>query len=160
MDKFRKIIFYLTFALASSSNMFAQNYNEEKIAMTNFILRMYKTAPFEGVKVFTDYNHTYLLSVLSLEPAKYSNVSVLNRVAGVKAMSQASRYFNGSKIDSDLIVRGVEHSDGTADSEIIETIREKSAGYVKALELLTSFDSKDQRKVFIYCKEIVIENNN
>lgn len=160
MDKFKQIILFVAIVLATSSSVFAQNYNEEKIAMTSFIMRMYKSAPFEGVKVFTDYEHTYLLSVLSLEPAKYPNVSALNRVACVKAMSQASRYFNGSDIDSDLIVRSVEHSDGTADSEIIETIREKSAGYVKALELLTSFDSEDQRKVFIYCKEIEIENNN
>ena len=132
----------------------AQNYNEEKTAMTNFIVRMYKSAPFEGVKVFTDYETSYLLSVLTLDPAKYPNQSALNRVAGVKAMSQASRYFNGSDIDSDLIVRSVEHSDGTADSEIIENIREKSNGYVKALELLTSFEGTNQRRVFIFYKEI------
>jgi hypothetical protein len=160
MDQLKKIVIVIAFLCTAGLCSYAQNYNEEKTAMTNFIVRMYKANPFEGVKVFTDYEHSYLLSVLSLDPAKYPNSSALNRVAGVKAMSQASRYFNGSKIDSDLIVRGVEHSDGTADSEIIETIREKSAGYVKALELLTSFDSKDQRKVFIYCKEIVIENNN
>ena len=58
-----------------------------------------------------------------------------------------------------MIVRNVEHSDGSEDSEIIENIREKSAGYVKALELLTSFDSEDQRRIFIYCKEIEIDNN-
>ena len=160
MGKVKLVMLVIIAMLMNGYLAGAQSFNEEKTAMTNFIVRMYKSAPFEGVKVFTDYEHSYLLSVLSLNPAKYPNSSALNRVAGVKAMSQASRYFNGSKIDSDLIVRGVEHSDGTADSEIIETIREKSAGYVKALELLTSFDSKDQRKVFIYCKEIVIENNN
>lgn len=121
--------------------------------MTNFIIRMYKTAPFEGVKVFTDYEHSYLLSVLSLDPAKYPNTSALNRVAGVKAMSQASRYLNGSDISSDLIVRSVEHADGTADSEIIENIREKSSGYIKSLEFLTSIDEENQ-KVFIYYKEL------
>ena len=69
-------------------------------------------------------------------------------------MSQASRYFNGSEISSDLIVRSVEHSDGNSDSEIIENIREKSIGYVKALELLTSFEGKDKRMVFIYYKAL------
>lgn len=133
---------------------FAQNYNEDHIAMTNFIVRMYKNAPFEGVKVFTDYEHTYLLSVLSLDPTKYPNTSTMDRVAGVKAMSQASRYFNGSDITTDLIVRSTEKADGTADSEIIETIKERSVGYVKALELLTSFENSEKRRVFIYCKEI------
>ena len=136
------------------SSMEAQNYNEEKTAMTNFIIRMYKTSPFEGVKVFTDYEHSYLLSVLSLDPATYTNASALNRVAGVKAMSQASRYFNGSDITSDLIVHSVEHADGSADSEIIENIREKSVGYVSALELLTTLEGEDNRKVFIYYKEL------
>lgn len=153
MDKIKQIALILVCLLISSPS-FAQNYNEEKTAMTNFILRMYKAAPFEGVKVFTDYDHSYLLSVLSLDPGKYPNTSALNRVAGVKAMSQASRYFNGSEITSDLIVRSVEHSDGKADSEIIENIREKSNGYVKALELLTSFEGNDHRMVFIYYKAL------
>lgn len=135
----------------------AQNYNEERTSMTNFIVRMYKNAPFEGVKVFTDYEHTYLLSVLSLDPTKYPNSSAMNRVAGVKAMSQASRYFNGSDVTTDLIVRSTEKADGTADSEIIETIKEHSIGYVKALELLTSFDNPEHLRVFIFCKGIDTE---
>lgn len=154
MDKIKQIVLILVCLLIPSFFGLAQNYNEEKTAMTNFILRMYKAAPFEGVKVFTDYKHSYLLSVLSLDPRKYPNTSALNRVAGVKAMSQASRYFNGSEISSDLIVRSVEHSDGNSDSEIIENIREKSIGYVKALELLTSFEGKDKRMVFIYYKAL------
>ena len=153
MDKIKQIVFVLA-CLVIPSLCIAQNYNEEKTAMTNFILRMYKAAPFEGVKVFTDYEHSYLLSVLSLDPGKYPNTSALSRVAGVKAMSQASRYFNGSEITSDLIVHSVEHSDGKTDSEIIENIREKSNGYVKALELLTSFEGNDKRRVFIYYKAI------
>ena len=135
-------------------SMSAQGYDEEKQAMTNFIVRMYKNAPFEGVKVFTDYENSYLLSILSLDPGKYPNASAMNRVAGVKAMSQASRYFNGSDITSDLIIHSVERADGTGDSEIIENIRERSAGYVKALELLTCFDGGDGWKVFVFAKQL------
>ena len=153
MDKIKRLTLFVV-CMALPFFCLAQNYNEEKTALTNFILRMYKAAPFEGVKVFTDYDQSYLLSVLSLDSGKYPNTSAMNRVAGVKAMSQASRYFNGSEITSDLIVRSVEHSDGNADSEIIENIREKSNGYVKALELLTSFEGDDQRTVFIFCKAI------
>lgn len=138
-------------SLVSSS---AQSYDEEKTAMTNFIVRMYRHAPFEGVKVFTDYEHTYLLSVLTLDKSNYPNDSAMNRVASVKAMSQASRYFNGSDITTDLIVHSTERTDGSADTEIIETIRERSVGYVKALEFLTSLDGQDGRTVFIYSKEI------
>ena len=135
-------------------SLYAQGYNEEKQAVSNFIVRMYKNAPFEGVKVFTDYENSYLLSVLSLDPSKYPNTSAMNRVAGVKAMSQASRYFNGSDITSDLIIHSVERADGTGDSEIIENIRERSAGYVKALELLISFDGENGWKVFVFAKQL------
>ena len=154
MGKVKLVMLVIIAMLMNGYLAGAQSFNEEKTAMTNFIVRMYKSAPFEGVKVFTDYEHSYLLSVLTLDPAKYPSQSALNRVAGVKAMSQASRYFNGSEITSDLIVRSVEHSDGNADSEIIENIREKSNGYVKALELLTSFEGSDKRMVFIYYKAI------
>lgn len=77
----------------------------------------------------------------------------MNRVAGVKAMSQASRFFNGSNITSDLIIRTSEKSDGTSDTEMIEEIKENSVGYVKALELLTSFDDPNGKRVFIYITE-------
>lgn len=132
----------------------AQGFDEERVALTNFIVRMYKTAPFEGVKVVSDYENGYLLSILSLDKGRYPNASAMNRVAGVKAMSQASRYFNGSDITSDLIIHSVERSDGTGDSEMIENIRERSAGYVKALELLTNFEAEDGRQVFIYYKKM------
>ena len=128
----------------------AQGYNTEKTALTNFLVRMYENAPFEGVRAVDDYEQQYLISVLTLEKAKYTNESVMFRVAGVKAMSQASRFFNGSSITSDLIIRTSEKSDGTGDTEMIETINEKSVGFVKSLELLTNFDIENGRMVFIY----------
>lgn len=76
-------------------------------------------------------------------------------VAGVKAISQASRFFNGSNITSDLIIRTTEKSDGTADTEIIENIIENLTGYVKTLELLTSFDNSNGKKVFIFITEVM-----
>lgn len=128
----------------------AQGYNTEKTALTNFLVRMYENAPFEGVRAVDDYEQQYLISVLTLEKAKYSNESAMFRVAGVKAMSQASRFFNGSSITSDLIIRTTEKSDGTGDTEMIEIINEKSVGFVKSLELLTNFDIENGRMVFIY----------
>lgn len=140
-----------------SSNMSAQGLNAEKVELTNFLTRMYKAEPFEGVKVVTDYDNSYLLSVLTLDKSKYPNQSALNRVAGVKAMSQANQFFNGSSISTDMIIKTVEKSDGTIETEIVENIKENSFGYVKALEQLTSFDDKDGRKVFIYFKKMCDE---
>ena len=128
----------------------AQGYNTEKTTLTNFLVRMYENSPFEGVRAVDNYEQQYLISVLTLEKAKYTNESMMFRVAGVKAMSQASRFFNGSSITSDLIIRTTEKSDGTGDTEMIETINEKSVGFVKSLELLTNFEIENGRMAFIY----------
>ena len=34
--------------------MMAQSYNQERTAMTNFLVRMYENAPFEGVRAVDD----------------------------------------------------------------------------------------------------------
>ena len=135
--------------------LFAQGYNAERTAMTNYLIRMYENAPFEGVRAVDDYETQYLISVLTLDKSKYSNESDMFRVAGVKASSQASRFFNGSTITSDLIIHTSERSDGNNDTEIIENINEHSVGYVKALELLTNFDVGNNRMAFIYYAKIV-----
>lgn len=129
----------------------AQSYNSERTALSNFLIRMYNNAPFEGVRVVEDYEHSYLLSVVSLDANKYQgNESAMNRVASVKAMSQASRFFNGSRITDELIIRTVESSTGQTDTEIIETINENSTGYVKALEQLTNFIDGKGKTVFLF----------
>ena len=142
--------------LIPSMFLSAQGYNLERTQLANFLTRMYENAPFEGVRVVDDYEHQYLMSALVLDPAKYGgNESTMNRVAGVKAMSQASRFFNCSNITSDLVIRTTERSDGSADTEMIENIKENSVGYVKALELLTSFDDSQGNRVFVFITEIL-----
>lgn len=155
-NKMKRIIISLLAFILPVLSVSAQGYNLERTALANFLTRMYENAPFEGVRMVDDYEHHYLMSTLSLDPAKYNgDESTMNRVAGVKAMSQASRFFNGSSITSDLIIRTTEKSDGTADTEMIENIKENSVGYVKALELLTSFNDSNGKKVFIYITEVL-----
>lgn len=146
------IVLFLMFL--SVAEVSVQSYNSDKVAFTNFLVRMYNNEPFEGVRVVDDYDNAYLISVLALDKAKYKTESVLNRVASVKAMAQASRYFNGSNITQDMIIRTSEKSDGSSDTEIIENIRENSIGYVKALEQLTNFTREDGMQVFIFIKQL------
>lgn len=131
-----------------------QNYNQEKTALANFLTRMYEDAPFEGVKAVEDYENAYLMSVVKLDKGKYKTESALNRVASVKAMSQASRFFNGSNVTEDMVIHTTENADGTSDTEIIENIREHSTGYVKQLELLTNFPAKDGLHVYVFVTPI------
>ena len=121
---------------------------------------MYSTSPFEGVKIVDDYDYQYLISVISLEKAKYTSESSMNRVAQVKAQSQANTFLNGSNISMDMVIRTTETKDSTQNSktiiESVETIRENSTGFTQGMELLTNFDSEQDvgRIVYIYIKKI------
>jgi dTDP-4-amino-4,6-dideoxygalactose transaminase len=70
-----KLLFILIF-IANCS--FSQSINDDKTSVTNFIKRMYNSAPFEGVKVIDDYDHQYFISVLSLEKGKYPTAQALS----------------------------------------------------------------------------------
>lgn len=156
MKKIAVLIILLSSCLSYS---LGQSYNSQKIALSNFLTRMYNNAPFEGVRIVDDYESHYLISVLSLEKSKYPNENTLYRISEVKAMSQASRFLNGSEITSEFIVTTTEDADGKSHTQVIEYLIENSVGFVKQLELLTSFTSKDDNyTVFIYAKEVPATN--
>lgn len=142
------------FVLLLSGNINAQSFNADKTALTNFLVRMYKHATFD-IKVVEDYDNHYLVSVVILDPAKYGgSESTMLRVASVKAMSQASRYFNGSSITADLLITTKEDAEGNVNTEILEKIKEKSIGYVNQLEHLSNFTNDEGKQVFLYVKQI------
>lgn len=143
----------VSFLFISMPVTHAQGFDSERRELAAFLTRMYSTDAFEGVRVVKDYDNSYLLSVISLDPSKYPNQSSLNRVASVKAMSEANRFFNGSKITSDLVIKTSTSTTGGDDVEIIERINERSIGYVRELQLLTTIDDTVKgRKVFIFYK--------
>jgi hypothetical protein len=140
----------------------AQSFNEDKIAFSNFLKRMYTTAPFEGVKVVDDYESQYLISVISLDKAKYPSESIRNRIAQVKAQSQASSFLNGATISMDMVITSKEVKDSTNNFktivETVEQIKQKSVGFSQGLEVLTVFEHIDGiRMVFIYFRQLNIE---
>ena len=154
----KKAILSIVFML-TALGVNAQSYNSDRVSFTNFLIRMYNDAPFEGVRAVDDYDEAFLISVLALDKEKYKTEAALNRVASVKAMAQASRYFNGSNITQDMIIRTSEKADGSSDTEIIENIRENSIGYVKALEQLTNFTRQDGQQVFIFIAPLTSKNH-
>ena len=137
----------------------AQSFNEDKTAFSNFIKRMYTSSPFEGVKIVDDYSNQYLISVISLDKAKYTDPSTMNRVAQVKAQSQANTFINGASISMDMVIKTTETTDSTSNTntivETVESIKQNSSGFTQGLELLTNFDNSDgKRMVFIYMREL------
>ena len=140
-----------------------QSFDDDKTAFSNFVKRMYTAVPFEGVKIVDDYAHQYLVSVISLEKAKYPNPYVMNRIAQVKAQSNANTFLNGATIAMDMLISTKQIKDSSNKSttvvETIEQIKQNAQGFTQGLELLNSFDKSDgTRVVFVYYREILKEN--
>ena len=153
----KKILLLIAFAFSITTN--AQSFNEDKTSFSSFIKRMYNVTPFEGVKIVHDYDHQYLISVISLEKAKFTSESIMNRVAQVKAQSQASTFLNGATISMDLIITTKETKDSGNNLktivETVEQIKQNSVGFSQGLELLTNFDNTDSRRmIYFYIREL------
>ena len=153
----KKIMFMILMSIPANL-LFAQGFNGDKTTFSNFLQRMYTSAPFEGVKIVEDYNNEYLISVVTLDKSRYTSQSIMIRVAQVKARQQANTFFNGSTISSDLVIRTSETK--TKDStitvtEMIESIKENSVGFVEGMELLCNFEyDPNNQEVFIYMRKI------
>lgn len=148
------------FVILFSSKMFGQSFNGDKVVFSNFITRMYNNTPFEGVKIVDDYDHQYLISVIGLEKAKFTNESTMHRVAQVKAQSQANTFINGASIDMQMIIKTTETMDSKDNSqsitETLEVIKQNSSGFTQGLELLTNFETSDQKKmIFVFSRQLV-----
>jgi len=149
----------LLLVILVSIKSYGQGFSDEKVSLSNFIKRMYAAKPFEGVKIVDDYDHQYLISVISLEKAKYTSEATLNRVAQVKAQSQASTFLNGATISMDMVITTKESKDSANNNttivETVEQIKQNSIGFSQGLELLTNFDNTNSlRIVFIYIREL------
>jgi len=153
------ILLSILFIFCLLGNLNAQSFNDDKVSLSNFMKRMYTSKPFEGVKIIDDYDHDYLVSIISLDKTKYTNESIMNRVAQVKAQSQASTFLNGATISMDMVITTTEKKDSQNNVntivETVEQIKQNSAGFSQGLELLSNFDNSDNsRMVYIYIREI------
>ncbi|MBR5039326.1 MAG: hypothetical protein IKX65_11485 [Prevotella sp.] len=138
---------------------YSQSYDQERIQLSNFIERMYRNAPFDGCRIVDDYDNSYLLSVVTLDRSKYKTTQIMNRVADVKSQRNAGEFFNGTQSYTEMTIKtpkGEEHeSDMT---EVYELIKVHSIGYVKQMQLLTSFEYEAGMQVFVYYKKVEKRN--
>lgn len=153
----KKIIITSCIFLIFCSPLFSQSFNQDKIALTNFISRMYNNQPWIGVKVFLDYENKYLISLVELNHSKYNTENEIVRVAEIKSRSQVNQFLNGSYITSETIIpttEKVSKKNSSSVEDVKEIIKETSIGYVSSMELVSTFISEadTNKKVFIYLK--------
>lgn len=155
MVKIKKSIVLSFLFIGMTTNIFSQGYDQERIQLANFIERMYNNAPFDGCRIVDDYDNSYFLSVVALDKSKYKTPQIMNRVADVKSQRNAGEFFNGSQSYTEMTIKtpkGKEHeSDMT---EVYELIQTNSIGYVRQMQLLTSFEDSTGMMVFVYFKKV------
>lgn len=150
----RILLSILLYGITSIVN--AQSFDQERIALSKFIERMFNNAPFEGCRIVDDYDNSYLLSVVKLDKSRYKTGSVMNRVAQVKSQRNAGEFFNGTQSYSEITIR-TPKSEERGEKEMAETyeiIRTNSTGFVQQMELLTNFESKEGAAVFVFYKKV------
>ena len=144
----------LLISLIIGAQVFAQGFDQERTALRNFLVRMYKANPFEGVKIVSDYDNNYVLSVVLVKCG--TSESAMNRIAQVKSQRQVSQYLNGVvTTESETIIRTTEKvKENKSIEEITDIIREHSIGFTKAMEVLTVIDAKDNQKCYMFYRRV------
>lgn len=154
----RKIITFFAFILLTANvYCYAQGYDEDRINLSMFVERMNNNEPFEGCRIVDDYDNSYMLAVVILDKTKYQNQMAMNRVAQVKSQRTAGEFFNGSQSYSEMVIKTPKSKEKGGDPALVETmeiIKVNSIGYVKQMQLLTSFDGEENAKVFVYYKKV------
>lgn len=150
-----KHILIIVLGMILAVNAYSQSYNQERAALKNFLVRLYKAEPFEGVKVVSDYDNNYLLSVVLVADNGQSE-STRNRIAQVKSQRQVSQYLGGVVTSqSETIIRTTEKvKDGKSIEEITDIIRENSIGFTKAMEVLTVIDASNNQKCYMFYRKV------
>lgn len=140
--------------LCAASQCLAQSYDQERTALKNFLVRMYKAEPFEGVKIVSDYDNNYLLSVVLVKNS--GNETTMNRIAQVKSQRQTSQYLGGIVTsESETIIRTTEKvKEEKTVEEITDIIRERSVGFTKAMEVLTAFDAANGQRCYMFYRKV------
>ena len=148
-----KIVLTLISLLLSIS-AFAQSYDQEQTALKNFLVRMYKAEPFEGVKVVSDYENNYLLSVVHVRNS--ASESATNRIAQVKSQRLVSQYLGGLvQVSSETIIRTTEKvKEEKTIEEVTDIIRENSIGFTKAMEVLAVIDAGNNQKCYMFYRKV------
>ena len=154
MYKQNKIIVVALFLIGIGIQCYAQGFDQERTALRNFLVRMYKANPFEGVKIVSDYDNNYVLSVVLVKNG--TSESAMNRIAQVKSQRQVSQYLNGVvTTESETIIRTTEKvKENKTIEEITDIIREHSVGFTKAMEVLTVIDAKDNQKCYMFYRKV------
>jgi hypothetical protein len=94
-----------------------------------------------------------LITVVTLENAKYTSATMRDKAANMKAKQMTNILLNGSVISSDAVIK-TEETDKAVNISNTEIVKENSMGFINGLELLKSLEINSNQTTYIYYSKI------
>ncbi|MDB4087327.1 hypothetical protein OAC93_04600 [Flavobacteriaceae bacterium] len=142
-------------------SFYIQVYSQDKCeivkstTLKDYATKKYSSNPIEGTEIIKIDNCKFLLGI-GITSARSNNLSIMNRIASVKARRQVLQLYNGVEVTTSTEI-GVEQTTINDSTSLIEFfkdyISETSSGFVSGMETLAAFKSLDKSN-YIY---IIIE---
>ena len=110
-----------------------------------YIQNLYINKPFEGSRKLITNDKIFNIAVIALQNDKYSDSTIRDKVASMKAKQQINSLINGSSISSESVI--ILNNDGSNAGS--EKITENAMGFVTGVELLKTFEMNN-KTIYIF----------
>lgn len=114
--------------------------------ISSYLSQLFLKSPFDGARILVSNSNKYIIAVITLENSKYSAISSRDRVAQMKAKQNVNTLLNGSNISSETII----NTSNSNITEITESIKENSMGFISGLQLLKTINNKPEFTTYLF----------
>jgi len=114
--------------------------------ISSYLSQLFVKSPFDGARIVVSNNNKYIISAITLENSKYGAISSRDRVAQMKAKQNVNTLLNGSNISSETII----NTTNSNMTEITESIKENSMGFISGLQLLKTINNKPEFTTYLF----------
>jgi hypothetical protein len=121
--------------------------------LSDFVVKTIKKKAFDGARIIAAPTNKYLITVVTLENAKYTSATMRDKAANMKAKQMTNILLNGSVISSDAVIK-TEETDKAVNISNTEIVKENSMGFINGLELLKSLEINSNQTTYIYYSKI------
>ena len=117
--------------------------------LEEFITEIIKKNSIDGARIISAPVNKYIVSIITLENAKYTAAEMRDKAAFMKAKQLVNTMVNGSTITSDQIIR-TDESDKRTEITSTEIVKEHAMGFIQGLELLFGKEITQNKTTYVY----------
>jgi hypothetical protein len=123
------------------------------ITLEEFIAEFIKKKSIDGARIISAPANKYVVSIITLENAKYTTPEMRDKAAFMKAKQFVNILVNGSSITSNQIVR-TDENDSRTEITNTEIVKEHAMGFIQGLALLFAKDITIGKTTYVYYSKI------